>query len=258
MVAGEHSLRPRPPRRCLADCDPATRAPRANRILAALPAADYDRLLPALAPVALTPGSTLHFAGSRETFAYFPVSGIVGRIHVMADGASAAFAVTGDEGVVGIATFLGGDTWPSQALVLCAGHAYRMDVAHMMREFEQAGALREILLRYPQALIAHMGQTAVCNRHHAVVQQLARWVLTCADRLHSDELPMTQELIAEMLGVRRVSVTEAAGHLQREGIIHCGRGHIALLDRPALEARACECYAVVRRAYDDVARPVHG
>jgi CRP-like cAMP-binding protein len=254
-MAREHSFPHRvcAPQRSTTVGEASDHAPRQNRILAALPGADYDRLLPALAPVALSAGMTLHSPGSRESYAYFPTSGIVARFHVMANGASAAFAVTGNEGVVGITTFLSGETSPTQAVVLCAGRAYRVDVAHLQREFEQGGALRDLLLRYIRALIAHTGQIAVCNRHHAVSQQLCRWMLSCVDRLHSGDLPMTQELIAEMLGVRRVSVTGAAGNLQREGVIHCGRGHIAVLDRAALEARTCECYAVVRQAYDDVA-----
>jgi CRP-like cAMP-binding protein len=230
-------------------------APRRNRLLAALPLADFERLIPALVRVRLPRGWTVHAAGERERYVYFPTSGIVARFHVTASGTSAAFAVTGREGVLGVASFLGGKSTPSQASVLCEGDGYRMDAAVLQGEFERDGKLRLLLLRYIQALISHTGQIAVCNRHHSVEQQLCRWILSCLDRLPSNDMPMTHELIADMLGVRRVGVTEAAGNLQRAGLIHCSRGHVTVLDRPRLLAHACECYAVLSRSYDRMIDP---
>jgi CRP-like cAMP-binding protein len=228
----------------------AAHTPRQNRLLAALPPQDYERLLPDLEPVTLPLGSTVHRAGDREAHLYFLTAGIVTRICVMQNLVSSAFAVTGSEGVTGVASFLGGETTRSQAVVLSAGHAYRLSANLVGNEFERDGALSHLLLRYSLALIAQVAQTAVCNRHHPLERQLCRWILAILDRLPSSELTMTQELIAEILGVRRESVTEAAGKLQKAGMIHYSRGHIAVLDRPRLEARACECYAVVKREYD--------
>ena len=226
------------------------RSPRQNRLLAALPAADYERLLPELELVPLPLGWAVYEAGGHLGYVYFPVDSIISLLYVMEDGASAEIAVTGFDGVVGIALFMGGETTPSRAVVQSAGYAYRLKAVVLKREFEQGGELQHLALRYTQALITQMAQTAVCNRHHSVEQQLARWLLLSLDRLSSSELAMTQELIANMLGVRREGVTEAAGHLQKAGLIHYSRGHITVLDRPKLEHRVCECYAVVRKEYD--------
>lgn len=225
-------------------------APRQNRLLAALPLEDYERLLPNLKPVPLPPGWTVHSAGERENYVYFLTAGIVSRFYVMENGPSARLAVTGSEGVIGVASFLGGESTPSQAVVVSAGHAYRLrsDVLH--HEIAHDAPLLHLLLRYTLALIAQTAQIAACNRHHSLEQQLCRWLLLSLDRSTGNELSMTQELIANMLGVRREGVTDAAGKLQRAGLIHYSRGHIAVLDRPALEAHACECYAVVKREYD--------
>jgi CRP-like cAMP-binding protein len=228
----------------------APHASRQNHLLAALPAADYERLLPHLEQVPLVLGWALYESGSRQEYVYFPTNSIVSLLYVLEDGASAEIAVVGNEGVVGIALFMGGETTPSRAVVQSAGHAYRLKVSLLKVEFERGGPLQYFLLRYTQALITQMAQTAVCNRHHAVEQQLCRWLLLSLDRLPSNELTMTQELIANMLGVRREGVTEAAGRLQAAGLIHYSRGKITVLDRPQLEARVCECYAVVKRESD--------
>jgi CRP-like cAMP-binding protein len=232
---------------------PAPHTPRQNQLLAALPLGDYDRLLSHLEPVALPLGRTVHCAGDREEHLYFLTAGIVSRFCVTQSGAS-SFAVTGSEGVIGVASFLGGESTPTRAIVLCAGHAYRLAAKVLNSEFEHDGTLPPILLRYIHALIAQIGQVAACNRHHSLQQRLCRWILSCLDRLPSNELTMTQELIAHMLGVRREGVTEAAGRLQDAGVIHYHRGDITVLDRPRMEARACECYAVVRRAYGNLLR----
>jgi len=228
----------------------ALHTPRQNRLLAALPVEDYERLLPELEFVPLPQGLSVHDAGDREKYLYFVTEGIVSRFYMMKDGASAESALTGREGMIGIAAFLGGESTPSQAVVLSAGHAYRVGAALLNSEFKHGGPLQHILLLYTQALITQMAQTAVCNRHHSVEQQLCRWLLLCLDRLPSNRLDMTQELIANMLGVRREGVTEAARHLQAAGLIQYCRGHITVLDRPKLEQRVCECYAVVRREVD--------
>jgi len=228
----------------------ARRAPRQNQLLAALPRHEYELLLPDLEPVPLPPGWTVHRAGDRERHLYFLTAGIVSRLYLTESGASAELALTGREGVIGVASFLGGESTPSQAVVLSAGYAYRLGLSLLRHEFEQEGPLSHLLLRYTQALIVQTGQIALCNRYHSLEQRLCRWILSCLDRLPSNELAVTQELIAEMLGVRRVGVTEAIGRLQAAGLIHCSRGLIAVLDRPRLEARACECYAVVSSAYD--------
>jgi CRP-like cAMP-binding protein len=222
-----------------------------------IPLKDYERLLPDLDPVALPPGWTVHRAGSREEYLYFLTAGIVSRCYVTQNGASVESAVTGSEGVIGVASFLGGQSTPSQAVVLSAGYAYRLHADLLKQEFARGGPLPHLLLRYTQALITQIAQTAVCNRHHSVEQQLCRWILSILDRLPSNELTMTHELIANMLGVRREGVTEAAGRLQQAGLIHYSRGHIAVLDRTQLEAQACECYAVVKREYDRLLLPEH-
>jgi CRP-like cAMP-binding protein len=222
-------------------------APRNNLVLAALPLEDYERVLPHLEPVPLPLGCTVHGAGELEKHLYFLTAGIVSRVFVTENGASAEYALTGREGVIGVASFLGGESTPGEAVVLSAGYAWRLGAIALHNELRRDGALTKLLLRYTQALVAQTGQIAVCNRFHSLEQRLCRWILSCLDRLPSSELTMTQELIAGMLGVRRVGVTEAVGRLQAAGLVHCSRGHIAVLDRPGLEARVCECYAVVRR-----------
>ena len=226
---------------------PNPHKPQQNHLLAALPAADYERLLPHLEPVTLPLGLVVFESGSKLRHLYFPASGIVSLLYAMEDGASTEIAVIGSEGVVGIALFMGGESTPSRAVVQSAGRGYRLKAVVLKTEFERGGPLQHLLLRYTQALIAQMTQTAVCNRHHSVEQQLCRWLLLSLDRLPSNELKMTQELIANMLGVRREGVTEAAGKLQAAGLITYSRGHITVLDRPNLEGQVCECYAVVRK-----------
>jgi CRP-like cAMP-binding protein len=228
----------------------ASRTPKDNHLLAALPEATYQGLLPFLENVSLPLGQAVYESGGAQGYVYFPTSSIVSLLYVLADGASAEIAITGNEGLVGIALFMGGETTPSRAVVQSAGHGYRLKGEVLKKEFEAGGALQHLVLRYTQALITQMTQTAVCNRHHAVDQQLCRWLLLSLDRLRGNELQMTQELIANMLGVRREGVTEAAGKLQTEGLIEYSRGRIKVLDRPRLEARVCECYAVVKKEYD--------
>ena len=224
--------------------------PKLNHLLAALPAADYERILPELEPIGLPLGMVVYESGGTLGYVYFPTDSIISLLYVMEDGASAEIAVTGFEGLVGIALFMGGETTPSRAVVQSAGSAYRLRAAVLKKEFDIGGALQHLALRYTQALITQMAQTAVCNRHHSVEQQLCRWLLLSLDRLSSNQLSMTQDLIANMLGVRREGVTEAAGRLQKAGMIRYSRGHIEVLDRPQLEARVCECYAVVKKEYD--------
>jgi CRP-like cAMP-binding protein len=224
--------------------------PDQNHLLAALPEADYQRLLPHLEPVTLPFGLVLFEPGGKLRHLYFPASGIVALLYATENGSSTEIAVIGDEGVVGIALFMGGESTPSQAVVQSAGHGHRLKASVVKAEFALGGPLQQLLLRYTQALIAQMTQTAVCNRHHSVEQQLCRWLLLSLDRLPSNELAMTQELIANMLGVRREGVTVAAGALQEAGLIRYGRGHITVLDRSKLEKRVCECYAVVKREMD--------
>ena len=192
----------------------------------------------------------LYESGSKLSHVYFPTTSIVSLLYVMEDGASAEIAVVGHEGIVGISLFMGGESTPSRAVVQSAGQGLRLKASLMLQEFNRAGPVLHLLLRYTQALITQMAQTAVCNRHHSLDQQLCRWLLLSLDRLHSDELVMTQELIADMLGVRREGVTEAAGDLQQAGLIRYSRGHIQVLDRRSLEQRTCECYAVVKKEYD--------
>ena len=228
----------------------AAQPPSKNHLLGALPEAEHQLLLRHLEPVELPLGRTLYEPGDRMGHAFFPTAGIVSLLYVMEDGAAADVAITGNEGVVGISMFMGGHSTPSRAVVHSAGHAYRLHRRILEREFERSGSLRHLLLRYTQALLTQMAQTVVCNRHHTVEQQLCRWLLLSFDRLSSNELHMTQELIANMLGVRREGVTEAAGRLKDAGLIECHRGSITVLDRPRLEQRACECYAVVKRETD--------
>jgi CRP-like cAMP-binding protein len=229
--------------------DPS-KTPKDNRLLAALPEGDYEELLPSLEPVPMPLGLSVYESGAAQSYVYFPTSCIVSLLYVLEDGSSAEIAVTGCEGLVGIALFMGGDTTPSRAVVQSAGEGYRLRASVLKKEFERGGPLQVVLLRFTQALITQMAQTAVCNRHHSLEQQLCRWLLLSLDRLPSNELAMTQELIANMLGVRREGVTEAASKLQAEGLIEYRRGHITVLDREHLEARVCECYAVVKREYD--------
>ena len=229
---------------------PAPSTPQQNHLLAALPQAVYERLLPKLELVPMPLGEVVYTSGSELPYLYFPITCIVSLVYVMANGASAEIAVTGYEGLLGVSLFLGGDTTPNQAVVQSGGHAYRIGAKQVNHEFDQGGPLQHLLLLYTQALIAQMAQTAVCNRHHSLDKQLCRWLLLSLDRLRSGELTMTQELIANMLGVRRQGVAEAAGNLQKAGLIDYRRGHIKVLDRPGLEARVCECYAVVKREYD--------
>ena len=224
--------------------------PRQNHLLAALPADEYARLLPNLEWVSMPLGEVLSEPGIQMRHVYFPTTAIVSLLYVMEDGASAEIAVVGNDGVVGVSLFMGGETTTSRAVVQSAGHAYQLKGQLLKDAFLHAGPMQRLLLRYTQALITQMAQTAVCNRHHSVDQQLCRWLLLSLDRLPSNELVMTQELIANMLGVRREGVTEAAGELQRAGLIHYNRGHIAVVDRPGLEARVCECYSVVKRESD--------
>jgi len=224
--------------------------PRENRLLAALPAAEWARWLQQMEPVDMPLGKVLYESGSKLTHVYFPTTSIVSLLYVLEDGASAEIAVVGHEGIVGISLFMGGESTPSRAVVQSAGRAFRLKANVMIQEFNRAGPVLHLLLRYTQALITQMAQTAVCNRHHSLDQQLCRWLLLSLDRLHSDELVMTQELIANMLGVRREGVTEAAGHLQDAGLIRYRRGRITVLDRRRLEQRTCECYAVVKKEYD--------
>ena len=221
-----------------------------NHLLAALPAADLARLSPHLKLVPLVLGEVLYESGIVLRHVYFPTESIVSLLYVLSDGASAEIAVVGNEGVIGVSLFMGGETTPSRAVVQSAGHAYRLPGVLLKEEFTRGGAMQHLLLRYTQALITQMAQTAVCNRHHSLDQQLCRWLLLSLDRLNSNQLVMTQELIANMLGVRREGVTEAAGRLQSGGLISYSRGHIAVLDRPGLEARTCECYAVVKAECD--------
>jgi len=223
---------------------------RQNHLLAALPDDELERLNPHLELVPLLLGAVLYESGEQMRHVYFPADAIISLLYVMEDGASAEIAVVGNEGIVGISLFMGGETTPSRAIVQSAGHAYRLKGQLLKDEFYRAGPMQHLLLRYTQALLTQMSQTAVCNRHHTVDQQLCRWLLLSLDRLQSNELTMTQELIANMLGVRREGVTEAAGKLQHAGLIHYSRGKITVVDRPGVEARVCECYKVVKKEFD--------
>ncbi len=229
---------------------PARHSPRQNHLLDALPRSDYERIAARLEAVPLKLGDVLYEPGMPLRYVYFPTTAIVSLLYVMEDGASAEIAVVGNEGILGIALFMGGETTPSRAVVQSAGYGYRLKAQLLKDEFGRFGPFLRLLLRYTQALITQMAQTAVCNRHHTVDQQLCRWLLLSLDRLASNELTMTQELIANMLGVRREGVTEAAGKLQLAGLIHYRRGKITVLDRPRLEARSCECYQVVKTEFD--------
>jgi len=224
--------------------------PKQNRLLASLPSAEFDLLASHLKPVAMALGEMLYEPHQQMHHAIFPTSAVVSLHYVTASGATAEIAGVGNEGVVGVALFMGGDTTPSSAVVQTAGHAYRLDRHVFEAAFERPGALQGLLLRYTQALMTQVSQTAACNRHHSVEQQLSRWLLLSLDRAPGRDLVMTQELVANMLGVRRESVTEAAGKLQQFGFIQYRRGHITVVDRHGLESRSCECYRVVKKELD--------
>ena len=221
-----------------------------NHLLDALPKGDYERLVANLELVPMELGAVLYEPGVQMRYVYFPTTSIVSLLYVMEDGASAEIAIVGNEGMLGIALFMGGETTPSRAVVQSAGAGYRLRAQLLKEEFARFGPMLRLLLRYTQALITQMAQTAVCNRHHSVDQQLCRWLLLSLDRLSSNQLAMTQELIANMLGVRREGVTEAAGKLQEAGLIRYQRGKITVIDRRGLERRSCECYQVVKREFD--------
>jgi len=240
---------------------PATSSPHTpqqNRLLAALSTEERARLYPNLRLVPMALGKVLYESGDVQRYVYFPTDSIVSLLYVMESGASAEVSVVGHEGVIGIALFMGGETTPSRAIVQSAGHAYRLVGQRLKDEFHRNGGMQILLLRYTQALITQMAQTAVCNRHHSVDQQLCRWLLLSLDRLSSNQLVMTQDLIANMLGVRREGVTEAAGKLQKLGVIRYSRGRITVLDRPHLEKLCCECYAVVKKETDRLQHLVAG
>src|ERR1700693_3475043 len=224
--------------------------PKQNYLLAALPAGDYARLLPDLELTPMPLGWAVDESGGHLDHMYFPTTSIVSLLYVMESGASAEIAITGNEGLVGISLFMGGESTPSRAVVQSAGSGYRLKASVLKKEFALGGNLQHLALRYTQALITQMAQTAVCNRHHALEQQLCRWLLLSLDRLQGNELRMTQELIADMLGVRREGVTEAAGKLQAEGLVYYRRGQLQVLDRVKLEKHVCECYAVVKKELD--------
>ena len=224
--------------------------PKHNKLLAALPEADWQRWLPNLEPVDMPLGEVLYEPGATLSHVYFPTTAIVSLLYVMENGASAEIAVAGNDGIVGISLFMGGESTPSRAVVQSAGQAFRMKAQTLKDEFGQHGPVLHLLLKYTQALITQMAQTAVCNRHHSLDQQLSRWLLLSLDRLQGNQLVMTQELIANMLGVRREGVTEAALKLQKAGFITYARGHITVIDRSGLEKCTCECYAVVKKEYD--------
>jgi CRP-like cAMP-binding protein len=229
---------------------PQQHKPEQNHLLAALPAIVRSRLFPELELVDMPYGKVLYESGDTMQYVYFPIDSIVSLLYIMENGASAEFSVVGNEGFVGMALLMGGDSTPSQAIVQSAGHAYRLLAQLFKQEFHRHGDMQVLLLRYTQALITQMTQTAVCNRHHSVEQQLCRWLLLCLDRVPGAQLYMTQELMSNMLGVRREGITEAAGNLQKHGAIKIGRGRITVLDRRVIEKLSCECYAVVRKETD--------
>jgi CRP-like cAMP-binding protein len=224
--------------------------PRRNQLLAALPQSEWARWLPQLESVDMPLGKVLYESGTDSTHVYFPTSSIISLLYVTENGSSAELAVVGHEGVVGISLFMGGLSTTNRAVVQSAGKAFRLRADLMLQEFNRAGPVLHLLLRYTQALLTQMAQTAVCNRHHSLDQQLCRWLLLSLDRLQSNKLVVMQELIANMLGVRREGVSDAAGQLQKAGLIRYQRGHITVLDRPGLEARSCECYATLKNEYD--------
>lgn len=235
----------------------APHSPRQNKLLAALGDADYNRLMPHLELVPLPFGTTLHEAGGTHSFAYFPISGIVSPLCVMENGAAAAVAITGNEGMIGTSLFMGGGTALNRAVVQCAGEAYRLGANRLKHEFERGGQLCQLLLCYTQSLITQMAQTAVCNRYHTIEQQVCRWLLQSLDRMPTNELSLTHELLANMLGVRREGVTDVAGKLQKAGLIRYWRGKITVLDHVKLEARVCECYAAVKGEHNRSGAHLH-
>ncbi len=242
---------------------PDPHSPRQNHLLDALPAAEYERIIPHLELVPMPLGKVIYESGDELRYAYFPTTCIVSLLYVMENGASAEIAVVGNDGIIGVALFMGGGTMPNRAIVRSAGNAYRLKGHLLLQEFDRSGgrrngALHHLLLRYTQALITQMSQTAVCNRHHSVDQQLCRFLLLSLDRLPGKELILTQELMANMLGVRREGVTEAAGKLQQAGLIAYSRGRITVLDRPGLETRVCECYQVVKTEFNRLLPPPRG
>lgn len=230
-------------------------SPRQNHLLAALDTTAYERLLPDLELVPLPQGKIIYETGTRRGHVYFPTTGIISKHFVMEDGASTVFAVVGNEGLLGVTLFMGGETAPCRTVVQSAGYAYRVEAAALKEEFKQGGGLQQIALLYTQSLITQMAQSAVCNRHHSLLSQVSRWLLQSLDRLPTNELKMTQELIANNLGVRRESVTEAAGRLQQTGLIEYCRGKITVLDRGALEKQACECYVIVKNEFARLLAP---
>lgn len=233
--------------------------PARNRLLSGLPSEDRERLLASLQPMTFALGDVVYEPGEQLAHIYFPTSSVVSLLYTMEDGSTAEMGLAGNDGVVGVALFLGGDTTPNRAVVQVAGQALRMPARVLREEFSRGGSVQHVLLRYTQSLITQISQTAVCNRLHSVEKRLARWLLLCQDRVDSDQLPMTQEFISNMLGGRRESVTVAAGRLQDAGLIHYSRGHITILDRPGLETAVCECYQIVRaefeRLFATVGRP---
>jgi CRP-like cAMP-binding protein len=228
---------------------PTRPSPNQNHLLAALPTAEFERLAPHLEPVEMLLGDVLYESGGQLQHVYFPTTAILSLHYVMENGSSSEIAGVGNEGVLGISLFMGGHTTPSRAVVQTGGQGYRLKAQLLLQEFNRSGLIQQLLLRYTQALITQMSQTAACNRHHSLVQQLCRWLLLTLDRMPSNELIMTQELVASMLGVRREGVTEAAGKLQQAGVIRYRRGHITVIDRAGLEAQVCECYEVVKKEF---------
>jgi CRP-like cAMP-binding protein len=232
--------------------------PKRNRILAALPAADLERLLPDLKLVEMPLGWTMSESGDHVNFLHFPISGIVSLIYDLEDGSSSEIALVGNEGMVGISIFMGGESMPSSTEVQSPGHAFRLSRKIMKREFAAGDRLQQLALLYTQALICQTSQTAVCNQHHSLDQQLCRWLLMTVDRLHDDEVVITQELLGKLLGVRRETVTASIGELKKEGLISQARGRITVASRPKLEKRVCECYEVVKHEYDRLLPPPRG
>lgn len=229
---------------------PSNPNPNQNHLLAALPTAEFERIAPHLELIAMPLGEVLYESSGRLQHVYFPATAIVSVHYVMEDGAASEIVAVGNEGVLGIALFMGGNTTPNRAVVQTAGQGYQLNTHLLMEEFKRGGAVQHLLLRYTQAMITQISQTAVCNRHHSVEQQLYRWLLLTLDRSPTNELTITQELIASILGVRREGISDAAGLMQKAGLIRYRRGHITVLDRVGLEARACECYRVVKKEFD--------
>lgn len=257
MLQTDNSKMTGKPKQMPRDLNPIAHNPKQNRLLAALPASELERLSAHLELVPMRLGETLYESGGRLLHVYFPTTAIVSLLYILASGASTEISSVGNEGIVGISSFMGGDTTPSTAVVQTAGHAYRLSVKLLLAEFNRADLMRNLLLRYTQTLAAQMSLLAACNRFHTIEQQLCRWLLSTLDRLPSNELIMTQELVANALGVRREGITAAAGNLQRAGNISYRRGHISVLNRSGLEAGSCECYAVVRKETQRLLPSVH-